>query len=162
MKEWIEYNLKFYKIVENYCNKISNNDWKSIFDKKHSKSKLNIDGKLVRPLVVRAIRNFYNQLENDFSNDTYYRVVVNRDEYDSIGSDVCLLDKDLCKKITKDIMNEFKIDESKRDDIREDVFEAFEFDLCQNMGYVINLFYKRSHIDREINEKLVECVELYD
>ena len=104
MKEWIEYNLKFYKIVENYCNKISNNDWKSIFDKKHSKSKLNIDGKLVRPLVVRAIRNFYNQLENDFSNDTYYRVVVNRDEYDSIGSDVCLLDKDLCKKITKDIM----------------------------------------------------------
>ena len=82
MKE-LELRLKFNKIVENYCNKVSLDDWKSIFDKEYSKSKLEIDGKIVRSLVERAIKTFYTKLENDFSYDTYYKVVENRnEEYD--------------------------------------------------------------------------------
>ena len=152
----VELRLKFKKIVENYCKDVSNDDWKSIFDKKHSKSKLNIDGKIVRSLFERAINSYFTYLEKDFSYDTYYRVVENRnEEYDN-----SLLEKDLSKWITKDFMDELEIDEDKRDDVENDVYCAFDLELCQNMSYYISLFYERNHIDNKIKDLLSECVEL--
>ena len=73
---------------------------------------------------------------------------------------IVLLEKDLSKWITKDLMNELGIDEDKKDDVENDVYCAFDLELCQNISYYISLFYERSYIDDEIKELLSECVEL--
>ena len=60
----------------------------------------------------------------------------------------------------KDFMDELEIDEDKRDDVENDVYCAFDLELCQNISYYISLLYERSYIDDKIKELLSECVEL--